>query len=227
VKRLALPLLATMFALAGCSSSSTSADSTVATSAPSNSASTLAPTATTASTVAPTDTVSGTQTALQLASVNGTTLAAVSLNEAMLQKAGWTAKAATTESTTPVVAKRSTREAQILLSALQSSPPKGYTVTAFGSEGIVPVYNGVSIVAKALTGLVEYIEVSSKGASVCLRPSIDGNKDTSQIAVTNDGYRNLPVGRLVQPAGDDGWIILLRTATKAACRLSLDTLAAP
>lgn len=161
-----------------------------------------------------------------MASINGATQAALSLNTAMLQKGGWVAITATTDSST-VVQKRSTREASVVISALQSAPPKGYTVTAYGSAGIVVLYDGETIQNKTLTGLVEYLEVSQKGASVCIRPSIDGNKDASQLDTSSDGYRNLPVGKLVLPSKEKGWIVLLRTSQKAACRLSLDTMAAP
>jgi hypothetical protein len=226
VKRLAAPLLAALF-LTACSAGTASTDSTVVdtTVAPSDAPTTSVPAPTTTD---KTSTVTGTQRALALASVNGTTLAAINLNDSMLQRGGWAAKPATTDSTPDTVAaKRSTREAGVLISSLQGSPPKGYTITTYGSDGIVTVFNGAIIANKELTGLVEYVEVTSKNASVCLRPSIDGNKDAAQIAVSNDGYRDLPIGKLVRPAGDDGWIVLLRTTDKGACRLALETLGTP
>jgi hypothetical protein len=242
VKRLILPLLATAM-LAACSNSAATSDTTVPagsdttvpagsdTTVPAGSdttapASTDAPAATTTTLASSENGFSGTQKELALASINGATYAAVALNSAMLQKAGWSAPAATTESSV-VVQKRSTREAQVVISAIQSAPPKGFTVTGYGSEGIVVLYDGSTVQAKGLTGLVEYIEISQKGASVCLRPSTDGNKDSTQMDVANDGYRAIPVGQLIPPSSSKGWIILLRTSQKAACRLALDTLAAP
>lgn len=237
MKRLALPLvISAALLLSACSRSASQTTSTTAiTTAGSQqgASTTIAPGATsttvTASTTAPVSSIAsltGTEKELAMASINGATHAALSLNTAMLQKGGWTAAAATTESTT-VVQKRSTRESAIVISALQSAPPKGYSVTAYGSAGIVVLYDGAMIQTKALTGLIEYLEVSQKGASVCLRPSIDGSKDSAQIDTSSDGYRNLPVGKLVLPNNEKGWIVLLRTSQKSACRLSLDTMAAP
>ncbi len=234
MKRLALPLLATLL-LASCSSNAATSDTTV----PAGSDTTVAASDTTAAEGATTtvpassttqpvtnSTFTGTQKELALASINGATYAAISLNAALLQKGGWTSTAATTESSA-VVQKRSTREAPIVISALQSSPPKGFTVTGYGSEGVVVLYDGSAVQAKNLTGLVEYLEVSQKGASVCLRPSIDGNKDGTQMDASGDGYRSIPVGQLIPPSGEKGWIVLLRTSQKSACRLALDTLRAP
>ena len=227
MKRLALAISLAAISLTGCSKAATTDTTVAGTDTTISSQETTTSTPATTTSVAAKPSTSGTQKALVMAAINGTTFAAVTLNDALLQKGGWAAKPVTSSTTPAVVQKRSTREAAILLSTLQSNPPKGFTVTAFGSEGIVAVYDGASVTAKDLTGLVEYLEVSSKGASVCLRPSIDGNKDAAQTPVTNDGYRSLPVGKLVQPANDGGWIILLRTAQKGACRLSLDTLGKP
>jgi hypothetical protein len=139
---------------------------------------------------------------------------------------------ATSPPTTPAPAATkapsSTREAQVLLSVLgSSSAPKGFSLKIIGSAGIIEVWDGEKILAKKLTGLVEYIEVSAKGASLCLRPSTDGTADKAQSSVTKDAYRNLPIGELVAPAAESGWIILLRTHEADACRLALDTLATP
>lgn len=208
--------------------STTTTASATQTSSPQTTASSKPSTSTTA------PSLTGTERELELASINGVTLAAVKLNTALLAKAGWTAVAPTTTlagattGSAPSVAGSSAREASVLLSVLgSSSAPKGYSMKTYGSEGIVEVWDGSKLLAKTLTGLVEYIELQSDDASVCLRPSINGKADSAQQPTANDAYRNLPIGELVQPSGAEGWVIMLRLAGSDACRTALDTLRAP
>jgi hypothetical protein len=219
--------------LAACGGSAATTDSSLA-----DSSTTVASSDTTTTTTAKTPTSStpsksGTELELELASINGVTLAAVKLNAALLTKAGWaTAAPTTTIAAAPqdpaATSGTSSREASVLLSVLGSSnAPKGYSLKAYGSAGIVEVWDGTKIVDKTLTGLVEYIELSSDDASVCLRPSINGKADGAQQPTENDAYRNLPIGELVQPSNPDGWVIMLRLAGADACRTALDTLRSP
>jgi hypothetical protein len=169
-------------------------------------------------TIAPTTTVAGTTT-------TSPTTIAPTVTTAPAPKTTSPSPSSTPSGTK---APTSTRESQVLLSVLgSSSAPKGFSLKIIGSAGIIEVWDGAKIIEKNLTGLVEYIEISAKGASLCLRPSTDGSADKAQAPVTKDAYRNLPIGELVQPAAESGWIIMLRTNEPDACRLALDTLAAP
>lgn len=219
--------------LAACGGSETTSESVpeASTTTVTGSATTMASKPAT-STTAPS--LTGTERELELASINGVTLAAVKLNDALLAKAGWAAASPTTTlaAATPdavtTTSGTSSREASVLLSVLgSSSAPKGYSLKTYGSAGIVEVWDGSKLLAKSLTGLVEYIELQSDDASVCLRPSINGKPDTAQQPTANDAYRNLPIGELVQPSGAEGWVIMLRLAGSDACRTALDTLRAP